>query len=41
VSVVLFWINTVIAALFWMEAWCKIVAFGVAYYFDSNLNRLE
>uniref|UniRef100_A0A6T8D018 Ion transport domain-containing protein n=1 Tax=Cryptomonas curvata TaxID=233186 RepID=A0A6T8D018_9CRYP len=40
-SVSLFWINTVIAALFWIEAGCNLAAYGVRFYFAASLNQFD
>ena len=40
-SVALFWVNTGIAALFWIEACFKMAAFGVSLYFEAGLNQFD
>ena len=40
-TVALFWVNTVVAALFWIEAGCKICAYGFHFYFLAGLNQFD
>ena len=40
-GVILFWVNSVIAALFWMEAAFKLSAYGFRFYFAAGLNQFD